>query len=315
MSSKRNIFDSMYRNCIWMVLLGIVPLFSLAQVDNKTDTTLYISEDEPDEDSNSPTFYSTRIINSHSVETLSKGILEFRVEHRFGDIGGTDGGTQTLFGLDNSADIRIALEYGITDHLMIGLGRSKGTGNPYRSLIDGLLKYRILEQNNKGVPVSLAMMGMTTYSYMKASADESQVTHFPEWQHRLAYALQLNVARKFGNRLSLALMPTLVHRNYVAQNDVNTLFSLGGGLRFGITSTTAILLEYHHVFSKEGLRTNNTNSLGVAFEWVTFGHNFTVHLTNSKGFNETQFIPYTYEDWLKGQFRLGFCIGRKFSKG
>jgi len=37
-------------------------------------------------------------------------------------------------------------------------------------------------------------------------------------------------------------------------------------------------------------------------------------LTNSKGFTETQFIPYTFEDWAKGQFRLGFCIGRKFER-
>jgi hypothetical protein len=83
-------------------------------------------------------------------------------------------------------------------------------------------------------------------------------------------------------------------------------------MRCGLTSTTAILVEYYHVFSNASFRPTNTQSLGVAFEWITFGHNFTVHLTNSKGFGETQFIPYTYEDWLKGQFRLGFCIGRKF---
>jgi hypothetical protein len=110
-------------------------------------------------------------------------------------------------------------------------------------------------------------------------------------------------------------MPTMVHRNYVLGNDANTLFSLGGAMRCGLTSTTAILLEYYHVFSAEGLRSDNKNSLGIAFEWVTFGHNFTINLTNSRGFTETQFITYTFEDWLKGQFRLGFCIGRKFEKG
>lgn len=305
----------MKKRIFWITALTIFPFFTQAQEGESADTTVIVEEESLEEEDLSPTFHSTRIINTHSVETLEKGVLEFRVEHRFGDIAGDEGGAQTLFGLDNSADIRIAFEYGVTDNLMIGLGRSKGTGNPYRSLIDGFAKYRILEQNSKGTPVSLAMMGMGTFSYMKASEDESQVAHFPEWQHRLAYALQLNVARKFGDRLSVAVMPTMVHRNYVLQNDVNTMFSLGGALRMGITSTTAILLEYHHVFSKEGLRTNNTNSLGVAIEWITFGHNFTIHLTNSKGFGETQFIPYTYEDWLKGQFRLGFCIGRKFSKG
>jgi hypothetical protein len=295
-------------------LFTFLAILSLAQAtfsqyEDAADSTNYV-----DEESNviSETFSSTRIINGHSIETLNKGVLEFRVEHRFGDIGGAAGGAQTLFGLDNSADIRIAFEYGITDKLMIGLGRSKGTGAPYKSLIDGFAKYRVLEQTKGKVPLSLAMIGTSSFTYMKASEDVSQVSHFPEWKHRFAYSLQVNVARKFGERLSLALMPTMVHRNYVAADDVNTMFALGGAARCGITSTTSILVEYYHVFSNASFRPTNTQSLGVAFEWITFGHNFTVHLTNSKGFGETQFIPYTYEDWLKGQFRLGFCIGRKF---
>jgi hypothetical protein len=262
------------------------------------------------------TFQSTRIINGHSNESLRKGVLEFRVEHRFGDIAGTDGGVQNMFGLDNSADIRLGFEYGITDRLMVGLGRNKGTGVPYRSLIDGFAKYAILKQKKKGMPISLSAVGIGTFTYQKASEDVSQISNFPKWEHRLAYAAQLIMTRKFGNVLSLALSPTLVHRNYVATSDENTLFALGGATRVALTSKMAILLEYYHVFSDDDRAYSSgakfTNSLGVAFEWITFGHNFTVYLTNSKGFVETQFIPYTFENWLKGQFRLGFCIGRKF---
>lgn len=261
------------------------------------------------------TFHSTRVINGHSIETLRKGVLEFRIEHRFGDIAGSNGGAQTMFGLDNSSDIRIAFEYGLTDKVLLGFGRSKGTGAPYRSLLDGFVKYRFLEQEVTGMPVSMAVIGTTSYTYMKASSDESEIAHFPLWQHRFAYSAQLNIARKFNDRLSISVMPTMVHRNYVAQDDVNTLFALGGALRLGLTGTTALLLEYYHCFNDENQRTLNTNSFGIAFEWITFGHNFTVNLTNSKGFGETQFIPYTFEDWMKGQFRLGFCIGRKFEKG
>lgn len=285
---------------------------TFSQEENLEDSTEFV-EDE----SNviSETFASTRIINGHSVETLNKGVLEFRVEHRFGDMGGEAGGVQTFYGLDNSSDIRLAFEYGISDKLMIGIGRSKGTGAPYKSLLDGFVKYRVLEQTKEKIPVSLSMIGTSSYTYMKASEDISQVSHFPEWKHRFAYSLQVNVARKFGERLSLALMPTMVHRNYVAADDVNTMFALGGALRCGLTSTTSILIEYYHVFSNASFRPTNTQSLGVAIEWITFGHNFTINLTNSKGFGETQFIPYTYEDWLKGQFRLGFCISRKFERG
>lgn len=296
----------------YIVLLGlglIFPMSSWAQDDESESAEII-------EDTNlvQETFQSTRIINGHSVENLRKGVLEFRVEHRFGDIAGEAGGVQNMFGLDNSADIRLALEYGITDKLMIGIGRSKGTGEPYRSLIDGFAKYRILHQKKKGMPISLSAMGMTTYTYMKASDDISQVANFPEWQHRFAYAAQLNIARKFGNRLSVALIPSVVHRNYVPNDDVNTLFALGGALRCALTSTFAILLEYYQPMHSSTIRTTNTNALGIAFEWITFGHNFTVYLTNSKGFGETQYIPYTYSDWSKGEFRIGFCIGRKFER-
>ena len=297
-------------------LIIIYFLTGFAFIGYSQEDTTYLEEMYEEVESNlvEGIFESTRIINGHSTETLRKGVLEFRVEHRFGDIGGTDGGVQTLYGLDNSSDIRLAFEYGITDNWMVGFGRSKGTGVPYRSLLDGFTKYHILRQEKKGCPVSLAGMAAMTYTYQKASSDMSQVNSFPEWQHRLAYTTQLIVGRKFGDRLSLALMPTLVHRNYVAQNDVNTLFACGGAFRYSINSKMGIIVEYYQTFADEDFRGTNTNSLGVAFEWITFGHNFTINLTNSKGFTETQFIPYTFEDWSKGQFRLGFCVGRKFER-
>jgi hypothetical protein len=293
-----------------LILWMAIPIIGLAQEDSVFVEDVYF------EDTNTitETFHSTRVINGHSIETLRKGVLEFRVEHRFGDIGGSEGGIQTLYGLDQSSDIRIAFEYGVTDDLMIGFGRSKGTGAPYRSLLDGFAKYKVVHQKKNGSPISIAASASGFFTYMKASENLSDVSYFPNWEHRISYVAQVHFARKFNDRLSLQVSPTLVHRNYVDQDDVNTLFALGGSLRCGITGTTALLIEYYHSFHSEDFRTENTNSLGIAFEWITFGHNFTINLTNSKGFGEAQFITYTFEDWLKGQFRLGFCIGRKFEK-
>lgn len=261
------------------------------------------------------TFHSTRIINGHSIETLEKGVLEFRIEHRFGDLAGSAGGVQNWFGFDNAADIRFAFEYGLTNDLMIGLGRSKGTGAPYSSLVDGFVKYKLLKQGRNQMPLSMTLLATSSLTYMKASSDVTAVQHFPKFAHRFAYAYQLNLARKFNERISVGLMPTYVHRNYVAASDVNGLFSLGGALKVGITPTVAVIFEYYQNFHDDELRTSNKNSFGVAVEWVTFGHNFTINLTNSRGFGETQFIPYTFEEWSKGQFRLGFCISRKFVRG
>ncbi len=261
------------------------------------------------------TFSSTRIINGHSVETLGKGYMDMRIEHRFGDMAGDFGGWENMFGFDNLSDMRIALEYGITDELMVGFGRSKGTGSPYRSLLDGFLKYRILRQKKGEMPISLTAVAGSFYSYMKASDDESQVNHFPKIAHRFSYFSQLNLAKHFGDYLSLSLMPTYVHRNYVAANDVNDLFALGGAFRVKLFKRFAVLGEYYHVFKSKNVRPDDyyKNSLAFGLEWFTFGHSFTINLTNSGGLGENQFIPYTSENWLNGQFRFGFCVGRKFS--
>ena len=261
------------------------------------------------------TFSSTRIINGHSVETIAKGLMDMRIEHRFGDMAGSNGGYQNMFGFDNLSDMRIALEYGITDDLMVGFGRSKGTNAPYRSLLDGFVKYRVLKQKKGEMPISLTAIAGSFFTYMKASDDESQVNHFPKAIHRMSYFSQINLARHFGERFSLSLMPTYVHRNYVAANDMNDNFAIGGAARLKLTSRFALLGEYYYVFKSVGYRPNSIykNSLGIALEWFTFGHNFTINITNSGGLGEAQFIPYTTENWLKGQFRFGFCVGRKFA--
>lgn len=257
-------------------------------------------------------FSSTRVINGHSAETLEAGELEFRIEHRFGDIAGTNGGAQAMFGFDNSTDIRFAFEYGITDNMMIGAGRNKGAGNPYRSLLDGLYKYRFLSQGENS-PISMAILGVGSYTYMTASEDITDVSYFPKPAHRFAYATQLNLTRAFDDKASLALMPTLVHRNYVASDDQNTLFALGMAARISVTKKIGVNLEYYHVVDDPNLRLDAVNSLSIAFDYSTFGHNFKIDVTNSRGFGETQFITGTVSDWSKGQFRVGFAISRSFA--
>jgi len=269
------------------------------------------------------TFNGTRILNGHSIETIKARVLQFRIEHRFGDLAGANGGLDNFFGFDQAADIRFAFEYGITDDLMIGFGRNKGTGAPYNALLDGFVKYRVLHQNKeKKMPISLAVLGTSTMSYAKAQEDISLVQSYPEFAHRFAYSAQVNIARKFGDRLSLALMPTYVHRNYVAADDVNGLFALGAAINYKFSKGLGIIAEYYPTFHDSALRTELSNSLSFGFEWTTNGHNFKVVCTNSRGFTESQFIPYTYSRWIDededgnnvvGQFRLGFSISRNFN--
>ena len=91
-------------------------------------------------------FLDTRGVNGHTVNTLEKKVLDFRITHRFGEIG-TPQSYRTLFGFDNSTDIRIALEYGITDKIMTGIGRCKGAG-PFLEYWDSFLKYNFYTSGN-----------------------------------------------------------------------------------------------------------------------------------------------------------------------
>src|SRR5436189_2256038 len=85
------------------------------------------------------TFKGNKIINIQTNETVKKKNLDFRVNHLFGNIGNeSGGGTHTLYGLDQSSDIRIGFHYGINDKLTIGLSRSKRNEN-----LEGLLKCRL----------------------------------------------------------------------------------------------------------------------------------------------------------------------------
>jgi hypothetical protein len=260
----------------------------------------------------SETFNSTRIINGHSNETLKKRNFEYRIEHRFGDIAGTNGGAQSGFGFDNASDIRFAAEYGINDKLMMGIGRSKGNSIAYKSVIDGFMKHKILEQKEKGMPISMTFLSMMTYSYAKKSSDVLSISYFPKDIHRLAYSSQLIITRKFGSRLSLALNPTYVHRNYVNSFDQNDLFALGGAINLKMTKTLGLLFEYYHAFRNSNPNSYYQDALSVGFEWATNGHSFHFNFTNASLFNETQFIPATIERWDLGQFRLGFSIARTF---
>lgn len=273
------------------------------------------------------TFKTSKIINMQSTETVKAKTMDFRVTHRFGSMGAASGGgAHTLFGLDNAADIRISFDFGITDNLTLGVGRSK-----QKELIDGLIKYRLLSQTTDNhIPVSLAFYGDMSYNPQEATLFYIGMAADPGFKqndiHRFSYTSQLLIARKFGSRLSVQIAPTFQHRNFVLNNvnpendaeETNDLFSLGGGFRLKITKRMSIIADYYYTFSK--YRTNNTASpfyspLAVGIEIETGGHVFHINYTNSAGIIENNYIPNTTDSWLKGGYKLGFNISRVFNIG
>ena len=262
------------------------------------------------------TFRHTRIINSHSVETLPARKLDFRVVHRFGDFAGDNGGWPTFYGLESASDVSIGLEYGITDQIMVGISRTKGSG-PLKQNINGLLKARIMTQERNGnLPFSLTVIGMTSVSTMQKSDIEGVLNFFAKGSHRLTSHFGLHFARKFSDRISAQFNAQWTYRNVVLTGDENDLVSLGGGIRAQLGKSVAILLDTTFPILSD-LRSGDNDyypSLGIGFEFDTSGgHVFQVNFTNSQGIVETDYIPYTRSNWSDGEFRLGFTISRLFN--
>ncbi len=184
-------------------------------------------------------------------------------------------------------------------------------------------KLKVLRQtDDDGVPLSITAFGNGAITSMKSNIKLNVPDHFENFSDRLSFVGQLLIARKFSERLSLILIPSFVHTNYVVANDQNSLWALGAGGRWKFSKRMGVVVDYFvpfrskeskALFSSQGLFFYNP--LGVALEIETGGHVFELSFTNSTAILENQFIPYTTTGWQKNQFRWGFNISRVFTIG
>jgi len=267
------------------------------------DLTKLLDQETPKTvDYTTATFKGTRIINGHSVETVKKNHLDFLIHHRFDRL---NSGAYNLFGLDY-ATIRLGFEYGLTDNIMIGVGRSS-----VQKTYDFFGKAKLLRQasGTKNIPVSITGL----VSAVIETQDKTLSI-----QDKTSYCTQLLIARKFNDKLSLQLNPTLLYRNRVTTAaQERALFALGFGGRMKVSKRVSLNAEYYWAFRDNNI-TNDIgdkyrNSLAIGFDIETGGHVFQLHFTNSSGMVEKQFIGDTSGSWGKGDIRYGFNISRTFS--
>jgi hypothetical protein len=247
------------------------------------------------------TFKSEYIINTQTVESPANGNLNFVIQHRFGQL---NSGSYNFFGLDN-ATLRLGLDYGITDDLDVGIGRSS-----YLKTFDAYLKYKLLKQTDgPQMPLSVSVLGTVT-DYTEDEPTEAYLNT----KYRTAYTVQLLLARKFSRWLSLELSPTWLHYNLVPTvMDKNDIFALGLGGRMKITKRMSIDAEYDIVPTGQVVSTSVHNSLSLGWDIETGGHVFQLVFSNSQSMLPTQYLAQTTGTWGKGDIYFGFNISRNFN--
>jgi hypothetical protein len=247
-------------------------------------------------------FQGNRIISGQSVQTVGKNNLDFLISHRFDRL---NRGVYDFFGLDGAL-IRLGLDYGLTDHLTVGLGRSN-----YFKTYDIYGKYRVLQQTADNY------LPFTATAFFSLNVRTQDVFGAKQLvgADRLTYTTQLLLARRFSPNFSFQLSPTYIYRvRPELAMDPQGVFALGLGGRVRLTKRISLTGEYYSVFPDQ-INPVYANSLMLGFDIDTGGHVFQLHFTNSYGMTERYFITETTDSWARGDIHFGFNISRTFSLG
>lgn len=268
-------------------------------------------------------FSHSTLLNAQTTEMMSKDSWEFRIQHRFGQVGLDSTLIEDFLGIDNQANIRFAFDYYISDKMYVGIGRTK-----YNKTIDFETKYKLLNQTmDNFVPISVALYFDMSYSstdnpkpmpssFFANIVDGDTIPFEYSNIHKIVYNSQLIISKKISDRLSLQLTPIFIYKNLTTENENNltSLIALGGRYKYGMRS--AILFEY-------GSKLNNKieapfdeldNNWSVGYEFVTSGHAFQLVASSSSHLLEQDLYTSKPGDYLAKRFNLGFNIRRTIWK-
>lgn len=284
-------------------LLTVVLVLSFQNVNAQLERQL-VQEVRPVEQ----TFMAPRNINLLTVHNLAEGELHYSIMHTFGFI---NSGYQSLWGIDDGANIRLSFEYGVTDRLSLGFGRSS-----FDKIIDLTSRYHLLSQlTDDSVPLSLTFSGglginTSEYGYLEnLGQDGYSVTD------RLNFYASFLVARKFTDRFSLQLSPGFVYFNRVGPQvriedpDQSNYFTLGISTRYKVSPRGALTFQFIPALS--GSR--DQHNFAVGYDIETGGHVFQLFLSTSQALNDSYLIASENGSVSEQEIRFGFNINRLFS--
>ena len=270
--------------CIFLML----PFIALAQKKDSTKVKEKLAR---------PTFESSAVIDNASSTLLNKNSLEVVMQHRFDLVTGTN----DLVGFWGKTNIRIAVSYSILDRLTVGFGTTKD-----RRLQDFNLKGAILQQTrSNSTPLSITYYGNAAISALP-EGDFNQV------QDRYSFFNQIIFAKRFSNKFSLQIAPSISHENAVPTTMKNDMFAIALGAKYKVSPGTNILIDYSQPLTKFEVDTPKPGiSLGVEFN--TSAHAFQLFASNYWGIVPQNNYMYNQNDFFKGDILIGFNITRIYN--
>lgn len=249
---------------------------------------------------------SSVLIDNQTTVTPEKGLLELLIHHRFGKISGMS----DLLGIYAPSNIRLGVNYGITDKIMLGFGTEKDN-----KMQEFQWKYNFLQQTRSGsMPVAVTYYGNAVID----AGQEEKFGNNYQFTHRLSYFHQLIIGRKFTEKFSMQIAGGYAHFNSVDSTKQNDYFGLSAGLRYKIYNETAFIAEYDHSFPlTEVIYYHQQDylpkpNLALGLEFGTGTHAFHVFAAQYKNIIAQKNYAYNMNDLKDGGWLMGFNITVKF---
>ncbi len=276
---------------LMIIILLLTTMVNKAQDSTVAEEPETVTKQKPVKN----TFESVWISDNQTVLVPIKGTMEMDIMHRFGT---WNKGYEDFWGFFAPSNIRIGISYVPVNKLNVGIGFTKtsaaiipkaGTSSVAGPLWDGSLKYSVFTQTKGKYPVSISY-------YVNAALNTKKDPDKDIYRYnsdRLSYFHQLLIARKFTEKLSVQVAPSLSHRNavngyYTKLND-STLeikpsmkfdhFAIALSARYKVTNVTSVMFNYDQPITKHATKNPNP-SLSLGIEFNTSSHSFQLFFTN-----------------------------------
>lgn len=275
-----------YTICFILLFVLFNIHIAFAQMQRKRATVTQVVDD---------TFWSPTLVTQATTHQLGGGVLNVTILHSFGIA--TDEPIKNFFGLDQVQNVRLGLDFGITDWWSAGIGRSS-----LANVIDIRTKVVLVKQSMNGkMPLSISLKGdlaVITQENLRPFIDD------------ISTLVSAILSRKFNKTISFQVIPMFAHFNNFILSDDNNYFAVGLGTAIHLNKRFALMAEYYPVIGNRPSGTTNSFSLGLNIK--TGGHVFQLFFASTRWHIPQFIISRNDNNFWAGDFRFGFNINRVF---